>query len=94
MENQVQFAKEYFDLIVYLNRANHTKNLKTEITFDIRKSLDTKFELQFGCSLKGGNNNVFLVLGNKLKKRRWEESRYTKFYLIENFCIDVLNNFV
>lgn len=88
MENRSEVVREFFDLIVYLNKANPSANLKTDIVFDIRKSANGVEE--FGCYLSGIQNPTFLVLCTK-PKSYWRPSVYTKYLRLEDFFCEKLN---
>lgn len=88
MKNRSDIIREYFDLIVYLNRSNAAKNEKTEIVFEIRRSANSK---SFGCYLKGANNPTFLVLCKQTTSSHWKISNHTNFFVLEEYCMNLLN---
>lgn len=86
MQNRSQITKEFFELIVYLNKGNSKANTKTELAFDIR---DSHKCLDFGCYLKG--NDRFLILCRKPELSPWRQSNFTQFTYIEDYCQQLLN---
>ncbi len=91
MENRSQIVKEFFELIIYLNRANPKSNSKTELVFDIKTNTYNSKILEFGCYLRGIESPQFLVLSKKHLNKRWISSGYTRFINIEDYCRDQLN---
>ena len=87
MENRSEVVREYFDLIVYLNQSNVSRNKKTEITFEIRKTANIE---EFGCYLRGVKNPNLLVLCKKTRGL-WQSANNTKFIFLEDFCSGYLD---
>ena len=91
MENRDQTVKEYFELIVYLNKANPTKNARTEIAFGIREATEPGYKLELYCYLKGLSDPAILILCRSMRTGVWNSANYTKFYAVEDFCREELN---
>ena len=88
MENRSEIVREYFEIIVYLNQSNTSKNKRTEIAFEIRKVANIE---EFGCYLKSIKNSNFLVLCKKTKGF-WQSTNNTRFIFLEDYCRDSLNH--
>ena len=89
MENRSEIVREYFELIVFLNRSNKTANTKTNLDFEITRIEDYDY---CRCYLKGVNKPVFLRLCKRREPKPWIPSLTTRFAFTEDFCAKFLNN--
>ena len=91
MENRSDIVRELYELRLFLNKANLKANQKTELKFEIRKSIDPKIKNEFVCYLTGASNPIFITLSYQ-KIAGWKGASLSSFYHLEKICTELLNN--
>lgn len=89
MENRTELVREYFRLMVLLNRSNDLPNEKTQIYFKILRSNKDLIELTVTTRKTADSRYITLCLWRLGK--RWIPSAYTGLTFLEKFCADELN---
>lgn len=78
-QNRSQASQQYFKLRKELNRANKTKNLKTELEFIIRETEDKEFIIIKSTAAEHGIQLAFRFKNEPL----WS---FYENYIYEDFC--------
>ena len=89
MQDRNQIVREYFQLRVFLNRANLAANQQTDLKFIITQTDSDRLELL--ATAKANQHSAKLVLAVKNKPGVWEAGGFSKFRVFENFCCENLN---
>ena len=89
MQDRNHIVHEYFQLRVFLNRANPATNQKSELKFEIKRTNHSRLELL--VIAKGNKQSPKLVLAIKDKPGIWEVGGFSEFRVFENFCCESLN---
>lgn len=78
-QNRTQASQQYFEIRNELNRSNRTKNLKTELEFELREDVEEYFII---IKSTGAENGLRLAFRRK-NETLWlqhENEIYTDFY--------------
>lgn len=88
--NRTPSSQQYFEIRNELNRANRTKNLKTELEFEMRESADEHFIV---IKSTGAEHGLRIAIYLKLEKRwfLFNDERYTEFFKYLYIKIQDLN---
>ena len=91
MQNRQHIIKEYFELQVYLSRANQYPNEKVKFSF----SIDKDNEENFSFFALAENDSFFqkLLIATKKFRSRWRPVGVTPFSYLEDHCCSLLQKY-